>query len=340
MTLSLFFQDNVANREVLAACATLRAGFRPSPWVRNGHVQLGVWMHQEAQAPGARWDRVERLRLPDDGLVSLQWAGIDDPPQTPLVLLLPTITGDGDSLRALVNHLRAALGFTVVVCNRRGHAGVPLQTPRFNTMGEVGDLKAQIDHVRKLRPAAPLYAIGISAGSGLLARYLGETPTTPVRAAVALCPGYDLRDLFDYAHPQYSRVMAGRLKQLFLEPYAALFAGHPDYAACMEAPDLGEFHRRAHRLAGFETREEYLLATNPMVVAHDIQTPLLAINAQDDPICSVRLVEREGRGLIDSLPTGILALTRYGSHCAFVHGLRRRPTWAYEVLVEYLRAQP
>ena len=41
--------------------------------------------------------------------------------------------------------------------------------------------------------------VGISAGSGLLVTYLGkEGEATPVRAAAALCPAYDITRAFRY----------------------------------------------------------------------------------------------------------------------------------------------
>ena len=339
MSLTLFHQDNASNREVLRSCTTLRQGYRPRPWARNAHAQIGLLLRKEQGSPRITWDRVERLEMADGGVVSLQWLGSRQSDERPVALLMPTITGDGDALRDLVRHIRATLGWTVVVCNRRGHAGVPLATPRFNTMGNVGDLRAQIDHVRASRPDAPLFAIGVSAGSGLLARYLGETPNTPVVAAAMHCPGYDLEDLFDHAHPMYSRLMARRVQRHFLEANASVLADHPDYEACAASRDLAEFHRRAHTLAGFATRSDFLRASNPMGVAHDITIPMLVLNAQDDPVCHIRIVDRARRTLIDALPHGILAITRYGSHCAHLYGVRRRTSWAHRVLVEYLRVQ-
>ncbi|MFK7992212.1 MAG: alpha/beta fold hydrolase [Sandaracinaceae bacterium] len=338
MTLSLFHQDNADNRRVLRACSTLRAGFRPRPWARNPHTQLALMIGAEQRRAPLVWDRVETLEMTDGGVVSLSYCGVDASAATPVVILLPTITGDGDGLGDLVRLLRSALGWTVVVCNRRGHAGVPLATPRFNTMGNVADLRAQIARVQEDRPSAPLFAIGVSAGSGLLARYLGESPAAPIRAAAMHCPGYDLETLFDYAHPVYSRVMADRVKRHFLEPNAALFEGHPDYRWCAGARDLAQFHQRAHRLAGYATREQYLRASNPMEVAYDINVPLLVINAEDDPVCSVAMVEQVRRPLIAAIPQGILAVTRYGSHCAHLYGVRRRASWAHRVLVEFLAA--
>lgn len=339
MSVTVFHQDNARNRDVLRACPSLGAGFRPRPWARNAHAQVALLLAREQRSPTIAWDSVETLTMTDGGAVSLQW--LETPGAagaTPIALLLPTICGDGDGLGDLVRELRAALGWTVAVCNRRGHAGVPLATPRFNTMGDVMDLRAQVAHVRALRPEAPLFAVGVSAGSGLLTRYLGETPDTPVVAGVLHCPGYDLADLFDYVHPFYSRVMAGRLKSYFLEPNAEVFLGHPGLEACAEARDLGEFHRHVHTLSGFATREGYLRASNPMGVAHDVTVPMLVLNSADDPVCSIHMVERVRRSLIAALPCGMLAVSRHGSHCAHQYGVRARTSWAHRVIVEYLRA--
>ena len=330
---ALYFQDHAANRAIVKACPTLRRGFRPMPWARNAHVQIGLLVRGERRAPPVAWDREERLVMRDGGEVSLQWL---DGSEAPVVLVMPTITGDGDDLRDLVRRVHHELAWTVVVCNRRGHGGVPLRTPRFNTMGDTEDLRAQLAHVQAARPSAPLFALGTSAGSGLLARYLGETPDTPLRAAALYCPGYDLEDLFDHVHHVYSRIMAGRLKRHFLEPHHALLNECPGYAECSAARDLGTFHRHAHGLAGFASRRDYLRASNPMEVAFDIRIPVLALNAVDDPICRVAMVERVRERLIGSLRHGILAVTRRGSHCAHLEA--GGASWSHAVLLEYLRA--
>jgi hypothetical protein len=55
------------------------------------------------------------------------------------------------------------------------------------------DTKAQVDFVKEKHPGSYLAMVGISAGSGLLFTYLGkEGKNTPVRAAAALCPAYDI----------------------------------------------------------------------------------------------------------------------------------------------------
>lgn len=85
-------------------------------------------------------------------------------------------------------------------------AGVVRQTPRFNLMGDTHDLRHAVRHivdkVRRERPGSPIFLAGISAGSGLLVRYLGEEgPESPFMAAASLCPGYDIRVCFRRVHP-------------------------------------------------------------------------------------------------------------------------------------------
>ena len=63
----------------------------------------------------------------------------------------------------------------------------------FNLFGSTDDLREAISRIAAARPEAPLCLYGISAGTALLVRYLGEEGAqTPVVAAVANCPGYDI----------------------------------------------------------------------------------------------------------------------------------------------------
>jgi predicted alpha/beta-fold hydrolase len=60
------------------------------------------------------------------------------------------------------------------------------------TFGSTDDLKEQLTHIQHIFPESDLYAVGSSAGTGLLVRYLGEQGLdTPFKAAFAMCPGYN-----------------------------------------------------------------------------------------------------------------------------------------------------
>lgn len=330
--------DRAWHGEMLGRCPSLRAGFAPSAWVRNTHIQTLLTVVRSDGAPPLPWDKEERLTMPDGGTVSIQWFGLAAAEQTPVLVVLHTITGSGDGLRRFIAAIHARLGWVVAACNRRGHAGLELTAPQINTMGATDDLRRQLLAIQARRPAAPLYGVGVSAGSGLLVRYLGEEgERSRLRAAVALCPAYDIRDAFRYVHRGYDRYLTRKMVEFFLRRNRDAL-GHVDgYDHCGASTTMAEFHDRLHPLAGFETREAYYLGSNPMDVAGNVAVPVLVINAADDPVCVERNVHRHLNEL-QQLPRMSLALTRSGGHCGFFGTLRTADSWSDCAIAEYLDA--
>ncbi len=285
------------------------------------------------------WDAEDRLTLPDGGTVSVQWAGLDAPDGTPIIVLLPTIMGSGEDLRRVITALRRATGgWVVAVCNRRGHGDLPLTSPRINTMGSTADLVRQLEVIESRHPSAALYGVGISAGSGLLVRYLGEQGSaSKLRAGVAHCPGYDISQAFGSVHPFYDRVMARRLVNFFIRRRASVWDGIEGVAECAQSRSMAEFHDRQYPLAGYGSRDTYYEHSNPMIGVDDIQTPLLVINAEDDPVCAVSNVYAQ----LDRMQRRsrlVLALTTHGGHCGFFDGPLARGAWANRLLGEFVRS--
>ena len=63
-----------------------------------------------------------------------------------------------------------------------------MPVPQMNLFGSTHDLREQIAFIQQQFPQSELYAVGSSAGTGLLVRYLGEEgEQTPIKAAFALC---------------------------------------------------------------------------------------------------------------------------------------------------------
>jgi len=209
---------------------------------------------------------------------------------------------------------------------------------RINTMGSTDDLRRQLAEIMARRPGAALYGVGVSAGSGLLVRYLGEERARSCfRAAVAICPAYDLRDAFRYAHRAYDRYLTRKMIEFFLRRNEDVLARIDGYDACARAKSMAEFHDRLYPLAGFDSREAFYRNSNPMEVARDVTTPVLVINATDDPVCVERNVHRHLDDM-RQLPRMTLALTRHGGHCGFFDGLLTTDSWLERATAEYLRA--
>ena len=336
---ALYHGRSTLTEGILASCPSLSRRFWPTPWCFNGHLQVALMALRDAHEPPLRFDQRERLRLSDGGTVSLDWIGFDGSAEsTPVLIVLPSLCGDGQSLRGFVREMRTHLGWGLVVLNRRGHGDLPLTTPRFNTLGATGDLREQLHHIRERLPDSRLYVVGVSAGSGLLVRYLGEEGRrTPVTAAVALCPGYDTTRAFTRVHRAYDRYMVRMLREYFLDRHAAVLQTVAGYAETRASRSVAEFHDRGFHLSGFQSVADYHRATNPMAVIDGMRVPLLVLNAADDPVCVVENV-REHLGVVDTVPQTVVALTARGSHCAFYEGLLRPKSWACRVIAEYLAA--
>lgn len=336
----LDFQATDFNRRIVAMLPRLQHPFSPTFWLCNAHLQLLWLLLREATAPALHYERRDVLTMGDGGTTALHWLGLNEPATAPTLLLLPTITGDASNMRWLVTQLRSLTGWRIVLCERRGHGDLPLTTPRLNTMGSTADLREQLQQIVQTFPASPLYAVGASAGSALLVRYLGEAGSESlIRAGVAYCPGYDIAVAWARAQPFYSRAMAKRLQRYFLKPNAQAFAAAPYFKGfkdCMASADLEDFHQHLHTLAGHASYAEYLQHSNPMSVFKNISVPMLILNAEDDPVCHISNV-LEHREAIRQLSNAVLVRTTRGSHCAFFGGWRAT-SWGLELIRDYLVA--
>lgn len=337
----LHYQPTPLTRRVLAACPLLQRRFYPTPWGFNRHIQLGLHASRDARAAELRFDRIDHLVLADGGTVSLEWAGLQDrwpADQTPTLVVLPTLCGDGRSLRRFVRTMRAQLGWRVVVCNPRGHGNLTLTTPRVSILGSTDDLRAQVSQIRQHVPHSRLYAVGLSAGSALLVRYLGEEGVrTPITAAVALCPGYDATKAFARVSPAYDRLLTRLAKAYYLSRHHEALRDAPGYWTTLASRSLADFHARSFGLAGYPSMAGYQRSSEPTLVARDIRVPLLIVNAADDPVCVQQNVH-DNLDLVRAMPDTILAVTARGSHCAFLEGTIRPASWADRLIAQYFSA--
>lgn len=328
---------------MVAALPQLQADFKPTPWLFNAHAQLIFHSlrkgSQQRRGQGDMlYDRHEQLTMRDGGLTALYWCGHDLPAGTPTIVVLHTITGSPDSMAELVGDLHAGTGWRVVLCLRRGHADLPLQTPRISLMGCTDDLREQLAVIQARFPASPLFAVGSSAGSGLLARYLGEEgDAAPFRAGFAYCPGYDIDTGFDQVHPWYSRMMTKKLLRQFIVRNRDSLAHLATLPALQSAEDLGGLNRALFELSGHPDYADYDRARNPMRVFDGIRVPLMVLNAEDDPVCRIGNI-LPWLEMIRGMPNVILVTTAEGSHCAHYEGWTAR-SWSARLMAAYFKAQ-
>ena len=331
---SLLFQKNAFNNALVESTTILKRRFFPTPWLFNTHLQLIVLGFIKGFAKPLKYDQQDILTMPDGGKVSVDWLGLDLPEDTPTMLVLHTISGNPQSMRGFVRYIRKNLGWRVALCVRRGHGELALTTANFNTMGNVEDFAAQINHIQTQFPHSDLYATGISAGSGVLAHYLGVAgKNTPIKAAMAYCPAYDMRNAFSRAKPFYSKMMAKKLKKLFISPNEDVIKHLETFDVLNNSIDLHEFHQHLYELAGNSSTEEYMKKSNPSEVFEGIKIPILILNSKDDPVCHIENVY-EHLDRMQRMDNLILVITDRGSHCAYLEGFTAK-SWANRMIKDY-----
>ena len=333
----LVYQDNEKNNALIKATPALNKRYFATPWLFNTHAQLIVLGFIKGFAKALKYDRQDVLTMKDGGTVSVDWLGLDLPEDRPTMVVLHTITGSPQSMRGFVRYVYEKLGWRVALCVRRGHGDLDFTAPSYNTLGNADDFAEQLKHIQSCFPQSNLYATGISAGSGALAQYLGRVgENTPLKAAMAYCPAYDMRNAFSRAKPFYSKMMAKKLKKAFIYPNEQTFGHLDSFEAMKQVEDLHDYHQHLYGMAGNSDTEDYMQNSNPAVVFDNIKIPMLILNAEDEPVCHIdNVYEHQHR--MEKMPNVILAVTKRGSHCAYFEGWRAKP-WANRLIAEYFSA--
>ncbi len=327
-----------ANNQILINHLTqLNRPYRPTAWLANRHLQLVFIELRKKIGKTLQYDKIETLTMADGGHTALAWYSYHLPADTPTIVILHTLTGSPKSMQDMVLDLYQHTGWRVVVLIRRGHANLVFNPPRFSIFGSTSDLREQLSHVEQLFPASALYAVGSSAGSGLLIRYLGEEKQqAKFKAAFAFCPGYNTDEGFKFCHPFYSKYMAQKLIKTFVAPHAQHLQALATFNSFSAAKNLLDFNANVYEFSGYPSYNAYSLATNPMRVFNDITCPVMALNAEDDPVCDIRNLSPYVQD-IKNMTDVIVVTTKKGSHCAYPHGWQAK-SWAHQLMGDYFLA--
>jgi predicted alpha/beta-fold hydrolase len=289
--------------------------FRPSFFIRNGHLQT-IWSQYRKVAP-ISYTR-ERIETPDGDFLDLDWSRVGG---RTLAILVHGL--EGHSYRAYMRGMVGAFnrrGIDTVSLNLRGCSGEPNRLLRLYHHGSSDDLYTTIKHTAGAYRA--LAIAGFSLGGNVALKYLGEQcfPIPPaVRCAVAISTPCDLTTCaWNLARPTNWIYMRRFLQMLHVKIRLkmAQFPGRIDDAGFDTIRTFKQFDDRyTAPLHGFTSAEDYWTRCASGQFLAAITTPSLLINARNDPFLTPPCFPVE-------LATGHRYLTfeapRWGGHVGFI----------------------
>ncbi|XP_057967434.1 embryogenesis-associated protein EMB8-like [Malania oleifera] len=345
-----------AQDSLLPALSSLERPYDPFPLIGwNGHVET-IFAALFRSLPEVRYRR-ECLRMSDDGVVALDWVSGDLrrlPADSPILILLPGLAGgSGDRY---VKHMlvrASSNGWRVVVFNSRGCADSPVVTAKFYSAGYTDDLREVVAQLAARYPEANLYAAGWSLGANILVRYLGQDSNTcPLSGAVSLCNPFDVvvadEEFSKGINCIYDKSLASALRKIF-KKHALLFEdldGDYNIPLTANCKSVREFHEGLTVATfGYQSVDDYYSNSNSSEYIKHVRTPLLCIQAANDPIAPYRSIPRED---IKENPNCLMIITPKGGHLGWVAGAKapRGSPWTDPVVMNFLsylesgRSQP
>lgn len=272
--------------------------------------------------------RREVLTLKDGGEVALDWMEANCDSDSPLIIILPGLTGESQAeyIKCLVTAANRT-GIRTVVFNNRGLGGVELKTPRLYCASNSEDLCEVVRHVKSANPHVKIGATGISMGGLILGNYLAnycDEAKSALTAAKIISVPWDVNKGSDsieqpYLNSMLGRHLAGSLCRT-VRQYEILRNEEFDWDMdqVLQSKTIKEFDSHfTSKHFGYNDVHSYYAHATLHNKLHKIKVPLLCLNAADDPFQPLDAIPIKAAE--KSSHVAIL-ITARGGHIGFLEG--------------------
>ncbi|XP_069584733.1 protein ABHD1 isoform X4 [Ranitomeya imitator] len=309
-------------------CPIVTEKFCPTFWCHGGRLQTIVRV-MLASKPHVSY-RNEVISTDDGGQISLDWIDNDESSQfpdsasRPTIILLPGLTGN--SQQSYILHLVSQAcsdGYRCVVFNNRGFGGEKLLTHRTFCAANTEDLSRVVSHVYSCLPAAPLVAVGVSIGGMLLLNYLAATgQRSQLCAALVFSTPWNvfvstasLEQPLNYR--LFNRSLVITLRDT-VNKFRDIIGKVLDVDHILQSRSIREFDERYTSVVfGYGSCDEYYRNASPHDKLQKIKTPVMCLNAADDPFSPSEAFPLDEAS---SHPYVALLVLNHGGHIGFLEG--------------------
>ncbi|XP_037046989.1 phospholipase ABHD3-like [Bradysia coprophila] len=307
---------------------SIESKFWPTIWCIESRAQTLVASALRQTIFPTIYYRREIFTLKDGGIVALDWMEDGCEKSSPLILILPGLTGESrhDYIRCLVMAAQS-IGVRTVVFNNRGLAGVELKTPRLYCAANIEDLSEVVNHIKNQNPNVRLGATGISMGGLILGNYMAENgveASNIFTACQIISVPWNVHKLSESIEKPYLNCLIGQyltnnMSSTVNNYCEFLKLDKQEMDRIFQCKTIKQFDSHfTSKHFGYEDVEQYYRAASLHDKLHKITTPMLCLNAADDPLQPFDAIPISAA--LKSSHVAIV-ITARGGHIGFLEGM-------------------
>ncbi len=292
-----------------------KSTYHPPLYYQNGHIST-IYSGRVKRTKAPEYKR-EKLELPDGDFLNLDYK-INLNSKRAVVLCHGL---EGDSRRAYNNtcaNLFLKKGYSVFAWNNRSCGGEMNRLPRFYHHGITEDLDSIIKYVLD-KGIKEVFLVGFSLGAAQVMNYFGQYEVDErIKAGVAVSAPIQLKSCSEKLKRGFNRVYLNVFTKKLKRKFKEKAEQYPDLIDLKKIPEIKTFDEVDEYFTapihGFKDRNDYYQKASPAYTMKNIKTPVLVINALDDPFLG------EGCYPVESARNHefvYLETPNHGGHCAF-----------------------
>ncbi|XP_011494643.1 PREDICTED: abhydrolase domain-containing protein 3-like [Ceratosolen solmsi marchali] len=305
----------------------LKSKFWPTLWCFESRAQtIFASVIRARILPHVKYRR-EILTLSDGGEVALDWAEENSNAMSPIVIILPGLTGasQAEYIKCLVYGAKNS-GMKCVIFNYRGMGGVKIKTPKLYCASSCEDLAEVIDHVKKLNPHISVAATGISMGGLLLGNYLaqyGRNAIGKLKAALIISVPMNIFEATKSIEKPFLNLMLNKylcdnLQRILKSHVVDKVFPELDLKEVYKSKTVREFDENfTSRHFGYRDAYHYYSKATLHNKLHLVEVPLLCLSAADDPFQPLQAIPLKE---VSASKNVAMIVTSRGGHIGFLEG--------------------
>lgn len=288
---------------------------KPTLLNRNSHFST-IYPSKFKQYPIPNYTR-EKITTADGDFLNLDWRKQSN--KEKLVILFHGL--EGDSKRTYLNSCSDYFyerGYSILAWNHRSCGGEMNATCRLYHHGSIDDVDCVVQKALK-EDYKEIVLLGYSMGGAIILNYLGAyTIDKRIKCGIIFSAPLSLTSCSDTLKKGFNKVYFKNFERTLVPKFkekAKQFPGQLNEEMLNKIKSFDEIDEYyTAPLHGYSSKDDYYEKASPLTVIHQIKTPCLIVNAQNDPFLGEKCFPVE---MFRQHEFCTFEMPKFGGHCGF-----------------------